>query len=83
MKLLFCPHCNDVKKLDRGMVYCSCRNSFGQYLNDGLHAEVGGLGRVIGIANSDIAEAVVRPDHSTIRCWLFGDSPHLRYIKGG
>jgi hypothetical protein len=82
MKLLFCPTCCDVKKLDRGnMQHCSCKRSCGRYLDDGLHAEVGGIGKVICVANSDIREAVDRPDHPTLRCWMINESPHLKRIK--
>lgn len=52
MKLLFCPTCDDVVKLQMDKTTtCACGDSFGRYLEDGLHAEYGGKAILLGIDN--------------------------------
>lgn len=86
MKLLFCTVCGDVRKLqgyaagENPVVFCKCRQSFGRYEPDGLHATYGGQGRIIGIANPDVAEALSHPDHPTLRCWMM-NSKTSNHIK--
>ncbi len=70
MKLLFCPFCWDVKKLDREITTCKCGKVKGKYLEDGLHAVVSVDAQVICLANPDIEHACYRKDHNTIRSWL-------------
>jgi len=50
MKLIFCPRCQDVKKLQSWMTYCECQESFGRYI-DNLNAEIFGEAIPIGFAN--------------------------------
>lgn len=59
MKLIFCPKCQDVKKLQLEITTCRCNNSWGKYL-DGINAEIGGDAIPIGISNSSLAEAIVK-----------------------
>lgn len=35
MRLLFCPKCSDVVKLEYKRRYCRCRKSFGKYTSKG------------------------------------------------
>lgn len=79
MKLLFCPLCGDVRKLNHEITSCRCKKSWGHYEPDGLHAVYGGYGKILGIANPDIAHAISHPDHVVIRCWMMnpGTAPHI------
>lgn len=71
MKLLFCPHCLDVRKLevidairphDQSTVMfptsCVCGKSWGHYLPDELNAVYGGDAVMLGFANSTLALAI-------------------------
>ena len=52
MKLLFCPACYDVIRLiPKRWRLCDCKQSGGQYNEDGMTATLGGLAKVLGIAN--------------------------------
>jgi hypothetical protein len=63
MKLIFCPHCQDVVKLALTTRTCECGMAGGRYLDDALHAEVWGSAIPLGFANSSLASALlVRPD---------------------
>ena len=59
MKLIFCPECHDVLKLQGDHRECLCGCSWGQYNQDGLHARIGGDAIPIGIDNNSLAEAVL------------------------
>lgn len=84
MKLLLCHICFDVRKLKvLEKTRCQCGYSFGWYESDRHHAVVGGEAFVIGIANSDVREAMRRADHNTIRCWMMNDNPRVRRAKIG
>lgn len=58
MKLLFCPHCQDVRKLGGLMTLCECQKSWGHYSDDGLNAIYGGGAIPIGFKNPSLVEAV-------------------------
>lgn len=59
MKLIFCPHCHDVRKLHTDcIVSCKCGKSSGRYLDDGLHAVLGGDAIPLGIDNSSFVKAI-------------------------
>jgi len=58
MKLLFCPHCNDVIKLRVGVSRsCECGKSEGMYIDD-VNAIVNSSGILLGFANSSFVEAL-------------------------
>jgi hypothetical protein len=59
MKLLLCPRCQDVKKLQvsKKMTYCKCRKSYGRYIDE-LYAEIGGLTIPIGFDNWSLRDAL-------------------------
>ena len=57
MKLLFCYNCEDVRKLQQEMVYCSCGKSWGRYKKDKLNAEYGGIAIPIGFDNNSFVLA--------------------------
>ena len=63
MKLIFCPECQDVRKMRAGVpVSCQCGLSWGRYIDD-LNAVYGGEAVPIGIANPSLATAIeYRPD---------------------
>lgn len=57
MKLIFCPKCQDVLKLQPFKRNCQCGAAFGYYLNE-INAEIGGKAIPVGFANSSFAEAL-------------------------
>lgn len=54
MKLLFCPHCGDVRKLDLTVTTCWCGLAKGRYLEDRWSAEVNREARLIGLDNNEL-----------------------------
>ena len=62
MKLIFCPNCQDVRKLNtKHIVSCDCGKSFGKY-NDNLNATIGGDAIPLGFANNTLSNALkMRP----------------------
>jgi hypothetical protein len=58
MKLIYCPLCDDVVKLDFRFRMCKCQQSGGQYHEDGIHADYCGEAVPIGFANSSFMAAV-------------------------
>ena len=60
MKLLLCPTCSDVFKLDEDELrQCKCGKCSGRYV-DNINAEVWGDGVVIGFANGSLARAIMK-----------------------
>lgn len=71
MKLLFCPHCQDVRKLGvvkrdhdnpnllvtHTMTHCTCGKSWGYY-TDSINAVYGGDAVMLGISNTRLAHAI-------------------------
>jgi len=59
MKLLFCPRCQDIRKLqmEPDVTTCNCGDSWGFYKSDGWHAVIG-HGMAIGMDNNSIAYAI-------------------------
>ena len=57
MKLIFCPHCQDIVKLHRQVITCECGKSQGTYLND-LNAVYSGDAIPLGINSSSLADAI-------------------------
>lgn len=59
MKLIFCPVCHDMHKLQiTENVECLCGESWGHYSEDGLNASYGGKAVPVGIANSSFVKAI-------------------------
>ena len=58
MKLIFCPKCQDVVKLQTIERRCNCGLSWGWYSEDGLLAYIGGEATPLGIANSSFLYAL-------------------------
>lgn len=58
MKLIFCPRCQDVFKLQTEMRFCKCKTVFGRYRNDGLNAIVSRHALVLGFDNGSLARAL-------------------------
>ena len=62
MKLIFCPKCEDIRKLSYDLRRCSCGEAWGYYRDDGLNAVIGGGAIPLGIENSSLIRALkVRP----------------------
>lgn len=57
MKLIYCPECQDVQKLQHFKRECWCGQSWGRYVDD-LNAEIGGKAIPLGFANSTFAHAL-------------------------
>lgn len=71
MKLIFCPECQDVLKLDFGEVWCSCEASSGWYENDGLNAVYCGSAIPLGFANGSLVKAIEnQPDEGMGKCFV-------------
>lgn len=59
MKLLFCPHCHDIRRLfPDSTTTCRCGKSSGQYLADGVQARLRGDAIPLGILNSSFVAAI-------------------------
>jgi hypothetical protein len=58
MKLIYCPECHDVRKLDYQATFCKCGASSGWYEDDGLHATIQGEAIPLGFANSSLVAAL-------------------------
>lgn len=58
MKLILCPSCEDVVKLNVTGRFCECGHSWGRYLDDGISAEIGGEAIPLGFANSELRTAL-------------------------
>lgn len=57
MKLLFCPHCQDVLKLQVEKRVCQCGKSWGHYTGE-LHATIGGSAVPLGFDNRSLSDAM-------------------------
>ena len=59
MKLLFCPRCQDIRKLqmEPDVTTCNCGDSWGFYKSDGWYAVIG-HGLAIGLDNNSLAYAI-------------------------
>jgi hypothetical protein len=58
MKLLYCPSCDDVFKLDYQPRICKCGDVIGHYFEDGLTAVYSKNGIPLGFNNSSLIEAI-------------------------
>lgn len=58
MKLILCPHCQDIRKLLRAPTHCQCGKSGGRYEEDRVHATIWGAAVPLGFANDPLADAV-------------------------
>lgn len=58
MKLIFCPHCQDMFKMQQVHRACACGKSAGQYAADGLHCTITGSAIPIGIENTSLVDAL-------------------------
>jgi len=58
MKLIYCPHCHDIRKLHHRSIVCICGRSGGFYHEDGLHAEITGSAIPLGINGSTFVKAL-------------------------
>jgi len=58
MKLIYCPHCQDVVRLRFERRECECGACFGYYYKDGLHSVIGGDAIPLGFENSTFKYAL-------------------------
>lgn len=59
MKLLFCPHCQDILKLHSATLRtCHCGKSSGQCDKDGLHVTITGQAIPLGMDNTSLLNAL-------------------------
>ena len=58
MKLIFCPTCEDVVRLELEDRRCLCGESSGHYEEDGLHAVISGPAVPLGFDNRDFRKAL-------------------------
>lgn len=74
MKLVFCPHCQDMFKLDREMKQCKCGESKGIY-NDSVNATVFGPAIPVCVGWTSFVKAIKnRPvdrfEGETFEAWI-------------
>lgn len=84
MKLLLCEECHDVVALRSEVRHCACGASWGRYLEDGLHAEIGGAALVIGVDNFALGRVLDNRwrypnENLTIGAWIMGEG--ARHVK--
>nr|WP_199048069.1 hypothetical protein [Dyella sp. ASV24] len=68
MKLILCPMCEDVVKLNLSGRFCDCGQSWGRYMDDGINAEIAGDAIPIGFANSELRTALTNRPRSGMGC---------------
>lgn len=90
MKLLFCPECNDIIKIQRSDRSCLCFASGGRYFGDdpdNNEVAIWGKAIVLGVSNQSFHEAYrARQRHLSTEyfdAWFFSEkAPHItRYEK--
>jgi len=59
MKLIFCPECQDIRKLDSTKVVCFCGISSGKYV-DAVNAVISGEAIPLGFDNFAFAKALFK-----------------------
>lgn len=74
MKLLFCPTCNDVRKLQSHDTACQCGRCHGRYIDD-LNAEVNNEAILIGLSNASLADIVFGPSE-----WRRSNRPITAFV---
>lgn len=85
MKLLLCPKCGDVRKLQYSQTYCDCGYVSGRYDADGAYASVSPEATVIGLDNHTIRRALLASQvkdggHRTICAWImWADASRVRW----
>ena len=58
MKLIYCPSCHDVLKLQAGDRKCWCGASWGTYHGNGVNVTIGGRAVPLGIDNLSFLNAL-------------------------
>ena len=77
MKLIFCPNCEDVRKITTEYAtFCTCGRSWGQYNEDGITAIYSGEAIPLFIENSCFADK--------LRLWRASDARQrgIRFTAG-
>lgn len=88
MKLLLCPRCSDVRKLDYEVTTCKCGYVRARYESDGWHATHNGNGYLIGMDNRSVSDAIrdyrldnllllTEPSPLAIQAWLMTGNPRV------
>ena len=63
MKLIYCPFCTDVVRLNKKLRKCECGKCSGKYEDDGLNATISEDAVPIGFSNKGFKEALkANPD---------------------
>jgi len=82
MKLLFCPKCEDVRKLGFKKIYCKCRKSWAYYKDERLAAR-NSHAVLIGLGNTSFVKAFKNRNNPLwssheFKAWIIGpDSEHV------
>jgi hypothetical protein len=80
MKLVFCPYCSDVFKLDYDMRQCKCGKVKGRY-KDNVNAEVSKDAISLAIGNGALLQAIVQSQ--THQFATDDEAPRQDYYKRG
>lgn len=80
MKLIYCPHCGDMRKLYyRKLTACQCERSWGYYVTE-EKAQIGGHAIAFGVANPDIHTAV-RGVLPALRMWIYEGERNITTVE--
>lgn len=58
MKLIYCPECHDVVRLELNHRQCKCGKAYGHYLKDGLQAVINTTAVPLGFNNFSLMPAL-------------------------
>jgi len=78
MKLLYCPRCQDARKLRYKKTFCKCRKSWGYYKEDGRHAVYNSVAIPVAMGWSSFTEAIKNRNDPKLKkhefkAWTIGD----------
>ncbi len=84
MKLIFCGHCNDVIKLGLELKYCTCKKSYGRYLEDRLNASISKDKYCIplGVDNGGFLIGLRNPG-TDFNCWVINEKREDCHVQRG
>ena len=79
MKLLFCEECQDLFRITHKGRTCECGETWGQYLDDGWHAEYSGESAVpLFISSGSFVDAIAeRPRSGRGSTFIAGVIPEI------
>ena len=83
MKLLYCPKCQDVRKLKFKKTFCQCRRSWAYYQEDGRYAVCNTFAVLLGLGWTSLEKALKNKTNPMLvthefKAWVIGsDSEYV------